>query len=145
MARRSRHRRRDNNSIAKRSLPFGSQYILSPFDRARQLEMFDRYVSRPVEDRRQWHPEGENRPILQKSGRPARHRPKSRQSTTNRALNIFGWKPEIPTFSNPSSVSICEKRSIREQVMHALKKTGKIGQRRPRRNWTSAISCRKKK
>lgn len=38
--------------------------------------------------------------------------------------------------------SICEKRYIREQVLHALKKTGKSGQKPPVR--TNNIICRRK-
>lgn len=46
------------------------------------------------------------------------------------------------SFSAPREVLICVRRKIRKQVLHALRKTGKVGQRRPRRGFYSSVSCR---
>lgn len=48
-------------------------------------------------------------------------------------LNSF-----INVINNPL---ICAKRKIRSQIMHAINKAGKTGQKKPRFNSTSNISC----
>lgn len=47
-------------------------------------------------------------------------------------------------FKAPQSVLICVRRQRRREVLHAMKKAGKGGMRRPRRNQFSSISCRRK-
>ena len=46
------------------------------------------------------------------------------------------------SFIVPEKVLTCARRKRRTEVLHALKKTGKGGQRKPRRNSTSHISCK---
>lgn len=101
-----------------------------------------------VEDRRQWHPEGPRRPA--RSFSQPRHRlvasPFPSQARRGRAsrsgpgrwrnTNIAGIE-----FFNPSKVLVCVRRQIRREVLTALKKTGKIGQGRPRRSWYSSVRC----
>lgn len=52
------------------------------------------------------------------------------------------FKP-ILKFALPQRVAMCAKREIRKQVLHAFGKTGRNGQRKSRRNFWSAISCRR--
>jgi len=44
-------------------------------------------------------------------------------------------------FTAPKETLVCVRRSRRRQVLHALKKTGKRGQRRRRRSQWSNIKC----
>ena len=51
---------------------------------------------------------------------------------------------KMPLISAPMrKKTICEKRSIRKQVLHAIRKTGKTGQKRPVRK-NPDIICRRK-
>lgn len=45
-------------------------------------------------------------------------------------------------FSLPRRIEACIRRQARKEVLHAKRKTGKAGQRKPSRNFWSAISCR---
>lgn len=45
------------------------------------------------------------------------------------------------SFSTPMDTVQCVRRRVRKEVLHAFKKTGKGGQRRPRRNQWSHIKC----
>lgn len=47
------------------------------------------------------------------------------------------------SFNAPKRLELCIRRAIRKEVMHAKKKAGKVGQKRPNRNFWSAISCRR--
>lgn len=49
--------------------------------------------------------------------------------------------PAFLTFSKPENVMVCVRRKIRKGVLHAFNKTGRGGQRRPRRNSNSDIRC----
>lgn len=44
-------------------------------------------------------------------------------------------------FSVPRRIEACIRRGVRKEVLHAKRKTGKSGQRKPHRNFWSAISC----
>lgn len=44
-------------------------------------------------------------------------------------------------FSVPRRLEVCIRRGIRKEVIHATRKAGKAGQRKPVRNFWSAISC----
>lgn len=142
MARSSNRNRRDistTTSIATRSrVPVTSSYS-DPLVRLSSRPLI------PYEDRRLWHPEGDYAPA--RSFSKPRHRlvvPKVSDSrASSRSLAI---KPLFPSakigFAAPKKVLICVRRRIRKQVIHALKKAGRRGQRRPRRNFYSSISCR---
>lgn len=149
----SNRRRRDNNTIANRRLP-PTNYKLSRDDARRQLS-FDFFRDmRPIEDRRTWHPEGPARPA--RSFRQARHRlvwtnpvRKSLPNFSSDPVNVFRslWRsvPYAIGFENPDSVLVCARRRIREQVLHAFRKTGRRGQKKPRFSFYSKISCKRRK
>lgn len=86
-----------------------------------------------VEDRRFYHPLGTSAPAA--SFKKPRH--------TLAAGKPFSPKvsPLISAFSAPSGVLICVRRKQRKEVLHALQKTGKVGQRRPRRSEFSSVQC----
>ncbi len=93
---------------------------------------------RSVQDRRLYHPLGAARPLLTTSSRRpvlVVSQPKKQKA-----------KPKGPVyrvqFAKPRFVLVCVRRNIRKQVLHALNKTGRGGQRRPRRNQWSEISCK---
>lgn len=61
-----------------------------------------------------------------------------------RTFSPHKYKPvrsSVFSFSSPSRVIICIRRKIRKEVLHALKKSGKSGQRNPRRTAYSNIRC----
>lgn len=69
-----------------------------------------------------------------------------RSRTPRRSLGAFrparGFQPGRLSFAEPDLVSLCAKRKIRKQVLHAKGKTGAgVRKRRPRRNFWSSISC----
>lgn len=90
-----------------------------------------------LEDRRQWHPERQNRPFAAapiQARRPvAKQRPAFSQPSQTKA---------IIAFADPSRVAVCVRRGVRREVLHALKVAGGTGQRRPRFNASSKISCK---
>lgn len=150
MARRSR-RGRDTPVITNPRLPL-NDYVLSPYDRARQLN-FD---FRPIEDRREWHPEGPQRPArslyralhrltLVQPEQPSPRRPQ-RRSTGLRNFPGGDYTRATVAFEDAPHVMVCVRRQMRREVLHAFGKTGRgqKKQRRPRRNWLSAVSCRRK-
>lgn len=137
MARGSRRGRRDTSAIAKRSLP-----RLSPIKPFRSPSTY----LREYEDRRYFHPEGVNRPAA--SFRTPRHRLTvvDRQTGLGDLFASLRAFPDptnaIVAFQEPNRVLVCVRRKQREEVLHALGKTGRGGQKSPRYNWTSNISCK---
>lgn len=134
----------DFNWMYLRSLPLGSNKSIS--------------VSRPsVQDRRFWHPLGRNRPALFVNGNVSPvteidpdvwrriHRPlkplvlprPNRLTEFKRAVAFsgkFGFMQALKT-------AICVKRSQRREIFHALRKAGKIGQRKPKFDAFSFVRC----
>lgn len=49
--------------------------------------------------------------------------------------------PAQLAFTAPRETLVCVRRARRKEVLHALRKTGKGGQRRPRRSPWSKIKC----
>lgn len=47
------------------------------------------------------------------------------------------------SFNIPKRLEMCIRRAVRSQVLHAKRKTGKVGQRKPHRNFWSKISCKR--
>lgn len=100
-------------------------------------------------DRRNYHPDGFYRPALRFSGAPARYSvgPASTRRSQSIKKKFSGLRPEsgrsFLAFSDPGRVLICARRKIRREVMFARRKTGRVGQKRPRFNWYSSISCRR--
>lgn len=105
---------------------------------------------RVYEDRREWHPD-RVRPAASFS--QPRHRLRSvvraAMHPTGLAKSLFSSSFEqVPArigFVNPKKVLICVRRNIRKQIMHALGRAGKKGQKKPRRNAYSQISCKSKR
>lgn len=58
----------------------------------------------------------------------------SKPQNLSKLISSFG-------FVHPKKVLICVRRKMRKQVLHAFNKTGKSGQRRPRRSPYSDIHC----
>lgn len=50
--------------------------------------------------------------------------------------------PGTLSFAAPDKVLVCVRRRRRKEVLFAKNKAGKRGQRKPRRNYWSSISCR---
>lgn len=138
MSRKSR-RRRDTSAIANRRLPPLSNLTrgLSPL--------------LAIEDRRTWHPEGAQRPA--RSFNQSQHRllvpavptrrPQSRPGRVGSGYPKLRSPSPVVAFGAPEKVLVCVRRKQREEVLHAKRKTGKSGQKRPRRSWYSRISCKK--
>lgn len=127
---------RDVIAIANRSplLPRSLTFrpLVSPVD----LTVF--------EDRRTFHPERDQRPA--RSFSKALHRLVVKEPLRNpdRFASLRAFPASIPTrigFEDPKRVLICVRRKRRKEVLHALKKTGRGGQKKPRRSWYSSISC----
>lgn len=97
---------------------------------------------RVFEDRRTFHPDGPlRRPLAlpQSAGRVFENvNKKSRSRSSARTFS-----PGVLTFAAPDRVVLCVRRQRRKEVLHALRKTGKVGQRKPRRNFWSRISCKR--
>lgn len=146
-------RRRDTSRIANKRLPpppyrrsFARKprYVTQLRDvigghRVRRLDL--------AEDRRQWHPDGFNRSLRTVFGQPSvsyrvpsltqRYRP----FTTFRSQM---WTlPAKVGFKEPNKVAVCVRRKQRREVLFAKHKTGRSGQKRPRWNWFSRITCRR--
>ncbi len=109
-------RRRVIPNYAMETMP-----ALQPIPRSRDLTL--------TQDRRIYHPLGSQRPLA---------------TLTQSRPKIVASKKQIHRikFGDPQRLLICIRRNIRTQVLHAYKKTGKGGQRRPRRNQHSQISCK---
>lgn len=119
---------RDTSDIAKRSLPLP---FLTSFPSPRPV--FTTQLSLPlteVEDRRVFHPSGPVRPALNRNGR--QHQLKASGTL---------YHPRAG-FQDEHRVLVCVRRKQREEVLHAKRKTGKKGQRKPRFNYYSSITCK---
>lgn len=140
MSRRRRRDRRETFDFSNRRLPVSSNYSVTQFYNYRTpLTLF--------EDRRQWHPEGIYAPA------------RSFSQTRHRLVPVIGrspikqrpgraWYPgfqgrEVIAFRAPQKTLICVRRKIRKEVLHAFRKTGRGGQRSPKFNHYSSISCRR--
>lgn len=117
----SRPAGRDPSPIARQSLP---RWTSIPVN----LQLF--------EDRRTFHPQGFTRPVF----------------TTQRPAGriVQKWHPRSRlkgvaqlSFAIPEKVTLCVRRKRRKEVLFAKKKAGKTGQRKPRRNYWSSISCKR--
>lgn len=135
-----RRNRRDAHPISTRSVPVPTSIQFVP------SSPNSTYL-RTIEDRRTWTPTtvrsaaSFNTPTHRLvTGGPNVNRNKKSSRPT-----LFETLPTKIGFENPDSVLVCVRRSIRKQVLHALRKTGKKGQKTPRFNVFSKISCRGRK
>lgn len=126
----SRHAGRDHSPIAR---PSGLPRVFSV--RPVNLALF--------EDRRFFHPLGPARPAFafpKSAARVVVPRTRSRSAVDGAKARTL---PHQLTFAAPDRVLICVRRKRRKEVLFAKRKAGKRGQRKPRRNYWSAISCKK--
>lgn len=98
------------------------------------------------EDRRLWHPENNNAPA--KSFNRSRHRlivPKRNNRSVSAPSyslhHLFEALPVTIGFEAPKKVLVCVRRKVRKEILFALNKTGKRGQKRPRWNEYSHVQC----
>lgn len=115
------------------------------------------YLSQ-FEDRRTYHPDSIYRPIRSFHGyttvltdNPTRRvitsQRRSIQKPQSRSLRQYSeFRTVSPRgtfrFDQPTKVLACVRRRIREEVLHAFRKTGRRGQHRPRYNELSGIRCK---
>lgn len=134
----AKSRSRVNYSNSTRSVRSDFYYASPP--RLSPLTVF--------EDRRQFHPEGDYAPA--RSFNKSRHRLVVRPARAVAKASRSFKSPELFTpkfvtssvyFDAPKRVLVCVRRKIRKQVMFALKKAGRAGQRRQRRNEFSDVYC----
>lgn len=95
-----------------------------------------------VQDNRTFYPE-EFRPALDIDGRPHTFQypsPKKTRLNKDRFAGLRKLSSRVQ-FANSENVLICVRRKRRKEVLHALKKTGRGGQKRRRRTRYSSISC----
>lgn len=143
MARRGTKKGRATFASAKMGILPLSQTPSRATMRARNLTLFPDLTE--IEDRRRWHPLGQAAPAHGLS--KPRHRlkmsePLPRNRDAFRDAIRPKVSPSITAFSVPLPVAICVRRQRRKEVLHALNKTGKVGQKRPRRSEYSSVSCR---
>lgn len=106
------------------------------YDALRQLSALQE-----LEDRRQWHPEGEFRPARAFVRSAARLiAPQPQRIVRGRRIRLFS--PSMVAFAMPRKVAICVRRKTRREVLHALRVAGGGGMRKKRRfNAYSRIHC----
>lgn len=91
-----------------------------------------------LEDRRQFHPLGPDRPALAWTRSATQLVPKQRP-----AFRQPSQTKGIISYSDPRQVYVCVRRKIRRQVLFARSGGGAPKfRKRPRRNPQSSISCR---
>lgn len=96
-------------------------------------------VSQPVldlEDRRRFNP-------TKTVSRPASIRRDQARLTHRQTRKYIPFKTDPVSFADPVRVSLCARREIRKQVLHAKKVAGRSGLKKPRRNFWSSISCKR--
>ena len=101
-----------------------------------------------IEDRRFWHPEGYIRPARsfpQPYSRVITYdRPRARKSPAKGSpYSKVNLVSPVLGFEAPRQVALCVRRKQRKEVLFALKKSGRNGGRKYRRNFYSRISCKR--
>lgn len=102
------------------------------------LRSFPRTSLTAIDDRRSFDFEPATRPARLFTGSTATI------SATPVAKKTPKARARVPyqiAFQAPKETLVCVRRQRRKQVLHALKKTGKGGQRRPRRGPFSEVKC----
>lgn len=140
MARRSRNRTRDNNSISRRSLRFD---LFSVESLVNPMEDFDRGEISSIHDGRRFDFEAGPESVTSRARTlvvPARAKqPESRR------INFYESPPAAIAYERPEEVSVCTRRQTRREVMFAQRHTGSSGQRKPRWTAESHISCARRR
>lgn len=130
-----RQKTRDTSTITNQRLRF--ENLIKPLPTI-SISNISKTLSQ-IEDRRTWHPSGSFRNA--RSFNNPYHvlvapRPRVKLKTHSYPTHQVG-------FYQPKKVLICVRRQTRKEVLHAFNKTGKGGQRRPRRTYYSSVSCRR--
>lgn len=162
---RSRNRKRNqdrdsyNNNGNRRDTVRIANANALPVSVQRMNTLVDLSDFRLFEDRRTWHPAGPLRPIRSLKGfSRVTNVPIFRQfKNVNNNLNNFKSLKTVKNkfyvtqkynslstmgFSDPRTL-VCVRRQMRKQVLFAKRKTGRRGQKKPRFNMFSKISCRR--
>lgn len=129
--RRKSQKRRDNVNIANQRLPF----LKNKFFKLGTLTK--------TQDRRVFTPEGRDTNAKNVHGR--KHGLTTHRSVVIRRLRdgkLSRNTTERIAFKDRKRVLVCVRRRVRREVLHASRKTGQRGQKRPRWNGWSRIKCR---
>lgn len=127
--------RRSNNSRTRDASRIAKVSLRSSPHRPRISSDFTR-----VQDTRLFHPKKvlqyvENIPLYRTAPKPRIVARRSQVFTASRS------PATRLQFSSPFRVLVCVRRKIRKEVLHAFRKTGKGGQKRPLRTRYRDISC----
>lgn len=126
-------RRRSYSSTARRSLPPSPRQMdLFPMRDLPSRNLISRPRSQPVDVMRQ-----RAQFVIGKQ-------PKAVSQPSGRSYSVDLarlWQPVLPNMDGVSKLYLCAKRMMRKEVLHARKKTGKVGQKRPVRTLLSNIKC----
>jgi len=135
----SKSKKRDSYSNKRRDTSRIANDFSLPFDMPSPRSMT--YLSE-IEDRRNYHPSGVTSPARSFS-RPQHTLVTPGPKNPDRVGNSIrsSTLPSAVAFQAPTKVLVCVRRHIRKEVLHALQKTGKSGQKRPRRSYYSDIHC----
>lgn len=147
MSKQSKKKRRENTQFANRRLPLRTLLPSSPYSTA-SLDAAIRTL-REIEDRREWHPEGIRRPA--RSINQSRHRlvslstsvPRPNRDAFASLRTLSPQRAAIVAFSQPETVATCVRRKQRQEILHAKRKTGKSGQKKPRWTEYSRVACKR--
>lgn len=143
MAKSKSYKNKHNNS-GRVALANANTSVLPPISISpRSLLNLDLFPLADIEDRRYYNPQGAFAPA--RSFSKPRHRLKAIDRTPPTG-DLFrknrSQTRALIAFQAPQNVLVCVRRQRRKEVLHALNKAGKVGQRRPRRSFYSSISCR---
>lgn len=134
----TRSARRDTNDIANRRLP-RQEYTFNyePIRTFRKNRSFS-----DVEDQRRFHPDNAARSPRGIRGQSVQIRtaPLRRGQSVGPSGKIR--KTYTLAFGQPEAVTTCVRRQTRKEVINALRKNGKRGQRAPRHTWRSKVRCK---
>lgn len=138
----TRSARRDTLDIANRRLPrqeykFNYEPASTRFRKLKDLTN--------VEDNRRYHPDNSARFPRGIRGQTTEIRTMRLTSPRGTAVGPSGSKRNktwTMGFSRPMEVATCVRRQTRKEVINALRKAGKGGQRAPRHTWRSKIRCK---
>lgn len=120
--------RREVSSFANQRLPTSLSV------QSAQLDLID--FLRSIEDRRTYDPSGH---VSARSFTTPHHT--LVPATTHHPYTNKKTIPSGVAFKHPEEVLVCVRRKQRKEVLHAFNKTGKSGQRRPRRSRFSDVHC----
>jgi len=154
MARRkNKNRTRDNTSISNQWLRFENQLLSPSFSSPINLnEDFSENQIRDLQDDRRYHPQKRTQGLRRSStqlvsgGINRNTNNANRTKTYSSSSQIFqNSAPAKLAFKTPSEVSTCVRRKQRTEVLHALRQTGRGGQKKPVWKDQSHIQCKRRK